>query len=119
MARAFTIVLGILLIILGIMGFLPEFRTAGNLFGIFAVNLELNVAHLVTGILGLLCGLSSSLAARVYFIVIGILYGLLAILGLAHSDSMLLCMFANNIANNWLHAGISLFSLYFGLTFKN
>ena len=119
MIRTFTIILSILLIILGIMGFFPDFKTGGNLFGLFATNLELNVFHLVTGILGLLCGLSSSLNSKVYVIVVGILYGLLAILGLAHSDGLLLSMFANNIANNWLHGGVSVLSLYFGLTFKN
>jgi len=119
MARTFAIIFGVALIILGILGFLPNFITAGKLFGIFASNLEINMAHLVTGILGLLCGFSSNPASRVYFIVVGILYTFLAILGLANTDKLLLCMFADNLANNWLHAGISIFSLYVGLTCKN
>jgi hypothetical protein len=118
MLRVFAIIFGIVLAVVGILGFLPNFVVGGKLFDLFPVNQEHNMAHLVTGIFGLLCGLSSGMAAKVFFIVVGILYGLLSVLAFTSSEPMIFAMFANNLADNLLHGGIAVLCLYLGLAFK-
>lgn len=117
MLKLIAILFGLLMIVLGILGFLPDFTPRGFLFGIFSVNPMHNVVHLLTGILALVCGLSNSLAAKVFFILFGLVYGAIAVFGFMHGDGLFYGM-AINQADNWLHTAISLFSLYVGFFVK-
>jgi len=81
MTKIFADIFGVLLLLLGILGFIPEVTPHGMLLKIFQVNHSLNFIHLFSGIAALWCGLSSTLAARVYFRFFGLLYGLIAVMG--------------------------------------
>ena len=54
MIRAFALVIGIVLLVLGILGFIPLFKFGAEdyLLGIFAVDAVHNVFHLLVGALG-------------------------------------------------------------------
>lgn len=114
MLKALAILFGIVFIVIGVLGFFPDFTPHGKLFDIFSVNSMHNAVHIISGVIALLCGLSSGLAAKIYFIIFGIIYAVLAVLGFMHGDTMLLGMIANNTADSWLHAAIAILSLYFG-----
>jgi len=113
MLKLFAILFGLIMIVIGILGFLPDFAPNGLLLGLFAVNPLRNIVHLLTGVIALVCGLSNSLASKIFFIAFGILYALLAILGFAQGPGDLYGM-AINQADNWLHIAIAAVSLYLG-----
>jgi hypothetical protein len=110
---------GITLLAVGALGFVPAFTPGGNLFGIFAVDAEHNVVHLASGAAAVMAGLSSYRAARMFFQVFGVIYGLVAVLGFAmhphaRGSEELLGFMTINMADNLLHVGIAAFSLFAG-----
>lgn len=115
MLRLLAITFGMIFIIIGILGFLPAFVEQENLFGIFRVNFEHNVAHLAAGILAVLSGLASKFATKTYFIIAGVIFGMLAFFGFMEKSEMLFEMIAINTADNILHAGIAIVFLLLGL----
>src|SRR5262245_40659201 len=81
MIRILAIAIGLLFVISGVMGFIPEIVHEGKLFGIFAVSSFRNILHLATGLVGLLCGLRDNKTARFYFLGVGTIYLLMAAKG--------------------------------------
>jgi hypothetical protein len=120
MLRTLAILFGLVLAALGIIGFIPKYITDGKIFNIFLINFEHNVTHLASGVIAILCGLSSGFAAKMFFIIFGVIYGFLAVLGFmqGHGEVMLFEMIAVNMADNWLHTGIAAVSLLIGFGFK-
>jgi len=84
------------------------------LLGIFHVNAAHNVVHLLSGAVALGCGLASVSAARLYFRIFGLVYGLVAVLGAVQGNALLLGLISNNTADIWLHAAIAVTSLALG-----
>lgn len=113
MLKLLAILFGLIMIVVGILGFLPDFAPNGLLLGLFAVNPMHNMVHLLTGLVALVCGLSNNFAAKIFFIAFGIVYALVAILGFAQGPGDLYGM-AINQADNWLHSAIALVCLYLG-----
>lgn len=114
MLKTFAIIFGIIMVLVGILGFFPEASPHGMLLGIFHVNPAHNIIHIITGIVSILCGISGSTASRIFFQVFGIIYGLVAILGFYYGNSPILGIIANNMADNILHTVIAVVSLYLG-----
>lgn len=119
MLRTLAVLYGIAFIVLGILGFLPEFTPKGLLLGYLLVNPVHNVIHLATGIIALFCGLSNSLASKIFFIVFGVLYIAFAGYGFYEGQGMLFDLIAINPADNIFHAAVGLVSLYFGWSLKS
>jgi len=110
-------VAGIIFVVIGIGGFIPALTSKDNmgmtlLFGIFMVGAVHNVIHLVSGVAALLCTKSEKYA-MMYFRVFGIIYGLVTLVGFIQGDTVLGIIDVNT-ADNFLHLGISLVSLYLG-----
>lgn len=118
MLRTLAILFGIVFVIAGVLGFIPSFVTSGKLFDIFRVNFEHNIVHLASGILAILCGLSGGFASKVFFIIFGIVYALLALFGFMQGEGKLFEMISINMADNYLHAGVAITSLLIGLGLK-
>ena len=114
--KTLAIIFGVVLLVIGILGFVPQALTNGNLlFGLFKVNTGHNVIHLVSGLVGLLCGLNSRHASRLFFQIFGIVYGLITLLGLYYQNhDMFGGLVAHNVHDIWLHAIISAAALYLG-----
>ncbi|HLY30246.1 MAG TPA: DUF4383 domain-containing protein [Ktedonobacterales bacterium] len=111
-ARVYSVVLGILLLVVGLLGWLPLATPGGKLLGIFGVNAPHNLAHLLTGLIGVGAGLAlSDRSVRAYTILMSVLYGVLMIVGFAHI-SLLQQALALNLADTILHTGIFIFSLF-------
>jgi hypothetical protein len=113
MARTFALVLGVVLLLVGILGFVlvPDH---GLLLGIFAVNPAHNAIHVLTGILGIAAAYGGW--ARTFCQAFGIVYLLVAALGFVAVDAqgMLLGLIHTNMADNILHLLIGVPSAYFG-----
>jgi hypothetical protein len=119
MLKTIAIIFGIIMLIVGALGFVPEANPNGRLLGVFHVNFEHNLIHIATGIVSILCGLVSEHASRLFFQIFGIVYGLVALLGLYYGDRPILGLIANNMADVVLHFIIAAFALYLGFFYHH
>lgn len=114
MVDRWAIWFGLIMLIAGILGFIPALAPNGLLFGIFAVDALHNIVHLATGIVALVVGYTSYAASRTFFQVFAVVYGLVALLGLFYGNAALLGIMAHNWADFWLHIVITAFAAYAG-----
>ena len=116
MIKSAAVLFGIVFILIGILGFVPGVTDNHMLLGIFHVNAAHNVVHLLSGAAALFAGMTSTGASRMYFRIFGVVYGLVAILGLMNmgQHTMLLGLISNNDADTFLHIGIAAVSLLLG-----
>lgn len=119
MLKTVAIIFGLAFLVVGALGFVSQAFVGGKLFGLFAVDFVHNLIHLGTGIIALFCGLHSERASRNFFRVFGIIYGLVALAGLYYMDRPLFGMIAHNIHDLWLHALVSIVSLYLGFVYRD
>src|SRR5215210_2997234 len=98
MLKTFAIIFGIVMLVVGVLGFIPEAAPDGFLLGLFHVDTLHNLIHISTGVVAILCGLSSEYASRIYFQVFGIVYAVVAILGYYYMDRPIFDILANNLA---------------------
>ncbi|MDP3685764.1 MAG: DUF4383 domain-containing protein [bacterium] len=110
MAKTWTWVLGVVLTIVGIWGYLTD---SGSILGIFAVDGTHNLIHLVSGIVGILAALGGEKYSKTYLQVFGVIYALVFILGL-FGGGQVLGLFVTNMADNILHLVIAAVALYGG-----
>jgi len=120
MVKKFAMIFGVILVVVGVLGFIPGVTNSDNmLLGIFHVNALHNVIHLVSGVVALAAGMSSFSASKMYFQIFGVIYALVAILGFVYGDKDILTLVASNMADTWLHVVIALVALYFGFASKD
>jgi hypothetical protein len=115
MLRMVAILFGIGFIFAGVAGFLPSFLPNGLLFGYFSVDMMHNVFHLATGVIAIMCALSHR-ASKMFFIVFGIIYGVIAVAGFMNMPMAGMQM---NLADNILHIVIAAVSLYLGFSARS
>jgi energy-coupling factor transporter transmembrane protein EcfT len=104
--------------VVGILGFIPGVTRGEHLLGIFHVNSAHNAVHILTGLVALIAGGVSGYAAKMFFRVFGVIYGLVAILGFMNGNAPIFGLISNNSADTWLHAGIAVASLAIGFGLK-
>jgi len=105
---------GIVLLLVGIFGFVPPLAPEGLLFGIFAVGPVHNLVHLGTGIVALAVGVMGPGPSRTFFQVFAVIYGAVAILGLFYGNRDLLGIMAHNWPDFWLHVVITALAAWAG-----
>lgn len=124
--RYFALIVGIVYVLLGILGFIPGITQSpglnsaltvnmayGFLFTLFAVNVILNLLHVVVGLVGIGSYTSWSMA-RNYSRGLAILMAVVAIFGFIPVLDVffgLIPFFGNEI---WLHAITAVVAAYFG-----
>ena len=131
MTKTMALLFGIVFTLIGIAGFLPESMglmkpatehmevgmNHGLLLGIFPVNTAHNIVHLLFGLWGLAASRSLS-GARSYFQAVGIIYILLAILGLLPQTQTtfgMIPIYGNDV---YLHAALGIVGIIFGFLVK-
>jgi len=68
MVKAAAILVGLIFLLIGIVGFVPAITPAnGMLLGIFHVNTAHNIVHLASGIVFLLCGMAGTGPLQTFF----------------------------------------------------
>ncbi len=110
-AKPFAQVLGAVLLLVGILGFVPALAPGGKLLGIFAVDAIHNVIHLLSGVVGLIAGSAAAgRYARAYAGIFGAVYALVTVVGFVQGTTVL-GLISVNLADNLLHTAIALASL--------
>lgn len=107
-------VFGAVLLLVGVLGFIPALTPDGHLLGIFHVNAVHNVIHILTGVAALLAGLTSEVYSKLYFKVFGVVYALVTVLGFVYGNDPILGIIASNTADTLLHVAISGLALTLG-----
>src|SRR5438094_8836450 len=130
-ARNFAMVLGVIFVAVGILGFIPFVNMhhdmdmqdpnlmvkgpgTGHLLGLFHVNVLHNLVHILFGAMGI--GMSRAGQAMLYCRIVAIAYGLLAVLGLIPTANIWYTFGLIPIEGHdvWLHALIAIVAAYFG-----
>lgn len=113
MTRTFTLVLGVVLLLVGVLGYIMV-PGGGLLLGIFAIDGTHNLIHIVSGIAGIAMAYAG--ASRLFCQIFGAVYLLVAILGFVATttDGMLLGLIHVNTADHILHLAIGAAASYFG-----
>ena len=107
--RTAGMILGIVFIVVGILGFIPNPLVSPT--GLFVVNTLHNIVHLASGAV-ILAGVYS-FGAGLGLKIIGIVYAIVAILGLIMGGDMLFGI-AMNMADHWLHVVLAVVILIAG-----
>ena len=113
MVTTYARVFGVLFVLVGILGFVPQAAPDGMLLGLFAVNTMHNVVHILLGLWGLMAGGTASGAVS-YFKGIAVIYALLAVLGLIPATNDLFGLAPMHGNNVWLHGALALVSAFLG-----
>ena len=114
--RTIALILGVLYMALGILGFVPPMLSVepnaspdvgmlamyGYLFGFFPVNFILNLAHLASGAWGIAAARSSG-GARAYMRTMAVFCAALAVVGLIPAANSLFGIAPLHGHNVWLH----------------
>ncbi|PSN15996.1 DUF4383 domain-containing protein [filamentous cyanobacterium CCT1] len=128
--QKFALVIGIVYVAIGIMGFIPalishpaSFDAAasnlevvsgyGALMGLFPVNTAHNIVHIVTGLLGIVAAISLD-SSRLYAGQLGIYYTVLAIMGFVPVLNTFFGLFPIFGPDVFLHGLTGLLGIYFG-----
>jgi len=125
--RTFALIYGVVFAIVGIAGFFPGLlsphdsaehslaieRGAGDLFGLFPVNVLHNLVHLAFGVWGLGAYRQTSLAI-VYARSVAIIYALFTIMGLIPGPDTVFGLVPLHGNDVWLHALLAAGAAYFG-----
>lgn len=110
LVRPVTLLLGVVLTLVGIVGFF-----SGGTVLIFQVDTVHNIVHLVSGLAGLWA--ASAGKERMYLLVLGLVYALVAAIGFAGGSSIL-GLFAVDQNDNYLHAAIAVVGIVLGASKK-
>ena len=117
MAQTLAWVFGIILVLVGVLGFVPGVTTDGMLLGIFMVDGLHNIIHLVTG-LAALAAAWGMYSDRLFFQVFGVVYAIVAVLGLVMGGNIL-GLIMTNMADHLLHLVLAVVFLYVGFGMKD
>lgn len=116
MTRTFAIVIGLLFLVMGILGFVPGVTMDSEyLFGIFAVDAVHNLVYMLVGALGVAAYYWDR--SKLYCQVLGVFMLLIGIMGFIPAlvfGEKLLGIIAVNLANNILHLVVGAVAAYLG-----
>ncbi len=111
LVKPLAVILGLALVAAGAVGFYM------NPILVFSVNTLHNVVHLASGAVALIAVASGYGAARLYLIVFGLVYALVAAAGFAKIQQVVTPLNINQ-PDNFLHAAIAVACLLVGLGSK-
>lgn len=117
MAKNLIVTFGIVFVLVGVLGLIGGVGIVGP-NGVFSTDTVHDLVHLVSGILFLIVGLTAPAKSATTMVVFGIVYLLVAILGIVGNNPVL--GFLNvNTADNILHVVLGLAVLGAGLATKD
>ena len=126
--RYFALVLGIIFLLIGILGFIPGLTVMpethqhdlavegpghGYLLGLFHVNVLHNLIHLLFGVWGIIAYRTFD-ASRIYSRSVAVIYGVLTIMGLIPGLNTVFGLVPIHGHDVWLHLMIAAAAAYFG-----
>lgn len=111
-ARNVAFVLGVIMLIVGVVGYIPNDRIFGPT-GFFVTNNLHNLVHILSGIL-LLIGVYTALSPSLALKILGIVYAIFAVLGFAMMKGDMLFGIRMNMMDHWLHVALAIILLAAG-----
>lgn len=107
---------GVVLVLVGVLGFIPALTPDGKLLGLFQVDLLHNIVHLATGAAALYLAMTMGEKGAVLFgKVFGVVYALVTVLGLLTGNALgLPGIIPVNMADNLLHVALTAVFVYLG-----
>jgi hypothetical protein len=116
MAKSLATWFGLILVILGVLGFIPGITNDDKMiFGIFQVDTLHSIVHIVVGAIGLWMGMSGADSAKNYLRIFGVIFALFAVIGFLQGDTILGIM-ATNMAHTWVYVVLALVFLWGGFS---
>jgi hypothetical protein len=113
MVDKFAKVIGLVLFVIGILGFISPLTPNGKLLGVFLVDPVHNMVHLIAGVILFAVGYSSNcILLRRTVLAFAAFYGLLGVFGFVKPVIFGMHL---NLADNLLHLGIMTSALLFAL----
>ena len=117
MTKTLAWVFGIVLTLVGVLGFVPGLTTNDMLLGIFMVGGLHNFIHLVTGLAALAAAMGY-FSPKMYFQIFGVVYAIVTVVGFVQGDTVLGLIMVN-MADNVLHLAIAAVALWVGFGMKD
>jgi hypothetical protein len=123
--QRFALIWGVLFLLAGIAGFVPQFLTPaepplkvntlhGLLFGLFPVNILHSLFHIAFGIWGLVASRRSAAASRLFAQATAVVYAILVVAGFIPGLNTLFGLLPVHGHDIWLHAILALPAAFFG-----
>ena len=100
MAKTLAIIFGVIFVLVGLLGFVPNPLVGAN--ALFDTNTTHDLVHLIIGIVLLLVAFYASAQSALWLKIIGAIYLVVALLGF-FTASPLFGLVEVNDADNWLH----------------
>jgi len=110
-ARILAVLIGIVLIFIGVAGFVPTFTPDGKLFNYFTPSALHNIIHIITGVIAIMAATKES-TARLYFQVVGIIYIAAAVWGFWKGGDLYIMQVT--LADNIFHVVFGVIALLIG-----
>lgn len=112
-----SMVFGIVFLAIGILGFVPGITNDQDLLlGLFQVSALHNIIHILSGLAAVIAAKSDE-HAKLYFLVFGAVYTVVALAGWVQGDTVL-GLIDVNTADNWLYTVLAAAILGTGLALK-
>lgn len=115
MLKEVALLFAVLFIVAGIITFIPLLTPNQLLFNLFEVSASHSLLYIITGLIALSAS-TSPLYTKWFFRMCGLLYGLLALFGLALDGHFGFLHF--NVADHLFHLVIAMIALYLGFTLR-
>jgi hypothetical protein len=113
-ARNAAFVLGVILLIVGVLGFVPNPLVGPT--ALFVTNNLHNLVHIISGIF-LLIGVYTALGPSLALKILGIVYAIIAVAGfvmMKGAGGMMFGLIAMNMMDHWLHVVVAIVILAAG-----
>jgi len=110
-------VFAVVFLAVGVLGFVPGVTSNGHLLGIFEVDTLHNIIHLVSGLVFVYAAMSGASMTKMVFKVFGVIYAIVAVVGLVQGDTVL-GLISTNMADHILHVVLAVVLLYVGFGMK-
>lgn len=118
MAQKLAWIFGAVLVVVGVLGFVPGVTNNGMLLGIFQVDTIHNIIHLLTGVVAIVAAMGTGSYVRLFFQVFGVVYAVVAVVGFIQGDTVL-GLIMTNMADHVLHLVLAVIFLYAGFMMKS
>jgi hypothetical protein len=103
-------IIGVVFVLVGIIGFFSD-----PILGIIDVDAIHNIIHLATGILAIVFAMQGEARGRKFFLIFGIVYALITVLGFVAGEGKILGLVSINGAGNYFHLVTAIVFLIIGL----
>src|SRR3989338_8127499 len=113
MAKKLVMTLGVVFIVVGLLGLVND-----PILGIFEVDLVHNLVHIASGVLAVIFAGKGEMMAKKFAQVFGVVYALVAVLGLVLPGEKVLGLIQANFADDLLHVALAAIFLYAGFGMK-